>query len=422
MTARVRTTPARVPAPRGGVPALPRLPLTERDRITLELDGHGGDMVLGAVLRLDGPPPPVSELVDHLRARVHGVPELTYRPYGLSGRRPYWAQDPDFDVARHVYEEARPARGLPAPDADLAAVLDRPLPQDRPLWGVWLVRPEGPEAEGYALCYRAHHAFQDGLAAMSAVEALFAPAPGTAPAPLAEGGEGGEGGVAGGAAPQLRPHDSSPPPGRLVTARLDTADLFRVARAAGASLHQVCLALATATARQWSPLAGAVPLRANLGISLRAPATPVRPIGNQVGVLSVELPADEPDPLLRLRRLVHGVPGERLVGRGRRAHRLRARWPVLDRIALRRAIDPRTAALSVADIRLRRALEFSGTPVRHAYPLPVLVPGQRLFVAWTSYRGQLHVTFRTDRPTPEADLLPRLWRSAVDDLRRALDS
>ncbi|GAA2774249.1 wax ester/triacylglycerol synthase domain-containing protein [Streptomyces showdoensis] len=413
MTARISATRPHVPAPRGGVAVPPRVALTDRDRITLELARHGGDMVLGAVLRLAGPPPGPRELVDHLAARIGRVPELTYRPYGLTGRRPYWARDPDFDVARHVYEEVRPARPGRAADADLAAVLGRPLPEDRPLWGVWLVRSREPGAEGYALCYRVHHAFQDGLAAMAAVEALFGPAPGAAPVPFGDADPGGA------AAPPLA--EPEPVPGCLVTVRVDTAELFRTARAAGASLHQLCLALATATARQWAPLAGTAPLRANLGISLRRPATPVRPIGNQVGVLSVELPVDERDPLLRLRRLVRGVPGDRLVGRGRRAHRLRARWPVLDRLALRRAIDPRTAALSVADVRLRRVLEFAGTPVRQAYPIPVLVPGQRLFIAWTSYRGQLHVTFRTDRPTPGLDQLPRLWRSALDDLCRALD-
>ncbi|MEV7280415.1 wax ester/triacylglycerol synthase domain-containing protein [Streptomyces sp. NPDC093111] len=410
MTARTRATSARIPAPRGGVPPLPPVALTDRDRVTLELARHGGDMILGAVLRLDGPPPGPGELAEHLRARIREVPELTYRPYGLTGKRPYWAQDPEFDIARHVYEAAPPAGPAGAADAALVAVLDRPLPEDRPLWGVWLVRPREPGAEGYALCYRVHHAFQDGLAAMAAVEALFGPAPGTAPAPLTTGG------------PEDAAPGAAPVPGRVVTTRLDSGVLFHAARATGVSLHQLCLALATATARQWPALAGTAPLRANLGISLRPPATPVRPIGNQVGVLSVELPVDEADPLARLRRLVQGVPGERLVGRARRAHRLRARWPVLDRIALRRAIDPRTASLSVADVRLRRALEFAGTPVRHVYPIPVLVPGQRLFIAWTSYRGQLHVTFRTDRPTPELDLLPRLWRSAVDDLRRALDS
>ncbi|MER8047196.1 wax ester/triacylglycerol synthase domain-containing protein [Streptomyces sp. NPDC094032] len=419
MTARTRARAVRVPAPRVGPPPPPRIALTDRDRITLELARHGGDMILGAVLRLDGPPPAASELAEHLRARIRSVPELTYRPYGLSGGRPYWAQDPDFDVARHVYEVARPARPAHAADADLAAVLDRPLPEDRPLWGVWLVRPSGPGETGYALCYRVHHAFQDGLAAMAAVEALFGPEPGAAPVPLAEGDPDSERRGAPEGDPESAPDGT---PGSLVTLRLDTAVLFRAARAAGASLHQLCLALATATAREWAPLAGVVPLRANLGISLRPPATPVRPVGNQVGVLSVELPVDEPDPLARLRCLVQGVPGERLVGRGLRAHRLRARWPLLDRFALRRAIDPRTAALSVADVRLRRVLEFAGAPVRRVYPIPVLVPGQRLFIAWTSYRGQLHVTFRTDRPTPELDLLPRLWRSAVDDLRRALDS
>ncbi|MEU8761539.1 wax ester/triacylglycerol synthase domain-containing protein [Streptomyces sp. NPDC048659] len=410
MTARARVLGARVPGPRGG-PAPARIPFTERDRITLELSRHGGDMILGAVLRLDGPPPTPGELAAHLRARIGRVPELTYRPYGLAGRRPSWAPDPDFDVARHVYEEVRPARPGPAADADLAAVLGLPLPEDRPLWGVWLVRPAEPGATGYALCYRVHHAFQDGQAAMAAVEALFGPAPGEAPAPLGDPGPA--------AAPD--PGPPGPGPAHAVTLRLDTAVLFRAARAAGVSLHQLCLALATATARTWGPLADTAPLRANLGISLRPPATPVRPIGNEVGVLCVELPVDERDPRARLRRLARAVPGSRLVGRGRRAHRLRARWPVLDRLALRRAIDPRSAALSVADVRVRRVLEFAGTPVRHAYPIPVLVPGQRLFIAWTSYRGQLHVSFRADRPMPDPELLPRLWRAAVEELLRALE-
>ena len=438
--------------------ALPRL--STQDRITLDLARRGADsaMHLGLVLLLDGPAPTRAELVAHLAARLPAVPELGCRIEGPPAR-PRWAVDHSFDPARHVHELLLPGADAGDPDRVLAAVLDLPLPGDRPRWGVWLLRP-APGADGtagptgYALCYRAHHAFQDGAAAMATAEELFGARWPVPPRRPAEPGAGAPGAASAGAIPGMRAgsggsgrhraatvRDLLPPLRRSAdwsgldrpltgrrsasTAVVELAGLHAVCRATGASLNQVCLAAATATLRAWHPgdRPAALPtgtLHANLGVSVRGPEDPHRLLGNRAGVLRVGLPCGEGSPLDQLRQLQQQVTPGRVADLGRRHRALFQRMPYwYGRLGLRHSLDPRYTPLSLADVRLRRPLAFGDTPVRLVFPLPVSVPGQPLFIAWTVGRRQLQVTFLTDDALTGGAELPGLWRRALTALEAA---
>ncbi len=88
-------------------------------------------------------------------------------------------------------------------------------------------------------------------------------------------------------------------------------------------------------------------------------------------------------------------------------------------LSLGRSIDPRFTPLTLADVRLRKRLSFAGEPVTAAYLVPVSVPGQPLFVAWTTHGEQLLTSFRIDPALPGAAELPGLWREAFDALEGA---
>ncbi|MGW9036314.1 WS/DGAT domain-containing protein, partial [Streptomyces sp. NPDC055721] len=190
------------------------------------------------------------------------------------------------------------------------------------------------------------------------------------------------------------------------------------------------LALATEALRAWHPRDWApggpghgLGLRTNLAISVRDPDDPLPLLGNRVAVAGIDLPCGDPDPLRRLERVGRALDYTRLA-RLADAHRvILRRFPYrLGRLALTRAIDARYTPLGVADLRIRRPLALDGVPASGVYALPVMVPGQPLFVAWVTHRRRLHVTFTTDTALAGADRLPAAWRAALAELeRRAAD-
>ncbi len=126
--------------------------------------GHVGSLILLDPAQAPGGELSLERLRDVLEPRLHLAAPLRQRlvkvPLGLG--RPYWVDDPDFDIEFHLREI-----GLPGPGDDVqlgeqvARIHARPLDRTRPLWEMYLIHnvSEGRQA----LYAKVHHAAIDGV-------------------------------------------------------------------------------------------------------------------------------------------------------------------------------------------------------------------------------------------------------------------
>jgi diacylglycerol O-acyltransferase len=109
------------------------------------------------------------QILQMLEDRVHLSPifrrKLEFVPYNLG--RPYWVEDPDFDMEYHVRHIALPKPGDWRQLCILAArIHSQPLRRDKPLWEIYVI--EGLDnVEGYppgcfAMLMKVHHCAMDG--------------------------------------------------------------------------------------------------------------------------------------------------------------------------------------------------------------------------------------------------------------------
>jgi len=106
----------------------------------------------------------VDRLRDLLAERLHLAKPLRWRlvevPFGFD--RPYWIEDPEFDLEFHVREIALPAPGDQQQLGEQVSRLhSRPLDRRRPLWEFYLIH--GVEGGHQALYGKVHHAAIDGV-------------------------------------------------------------------------------------------------------------------------------------------------------------------------------------------------------------------------------------------------------------------
>jgi diacylglycerol O-acyltransferase len=148
--------------------------LSSFDTSFLTNERGGAHMAIGAVLMFAGEAPDEADLFTHVGARLHQVPRLRQRlcapPLHLG--TPYWIEDPDFELHRHLRRHVLPAPGTEEQFRELVGrLLEPPLDRGRPLWELNVV--EGFEDERFAIVYRTHHAMADGISAVDIGMLLF---------------------------------------------------------------------------------------------------------------------------------------------------------------------------------------------------------------------------------------------------------
>jgi diacylglycerol O-acyltransferase len=434
---------------------------TALDLAFLDLETPQAPLHVGWTLRFEGVggAPSVAALRRHLDARLHAVPRFRRRLVRPALGAPFWADDPTFDVAHHVFGVTPAAPGGVEELREVAgALLSRPLAAERPLWRMYLV--DGLTDGGFALVGQAHHALVDGVAAIAVALLLFGPegdGDGAAWVPEGEPGAGealrgtlgGRARAAAGAARDVatalwgdgagrpagsptsadratavlrdaaRAVESLARPGvatsleRSLSARRAVAyadvsfDAVRAAgRRRGATVNDVLLA-ATAIALRGALRRRGEPadaIRALVPVSVRAGADPA--LGNRISFIGVDLPVGEPDAehvltLVRARAAAAKAGGDAgvLEALGRAADALPEPGR---RLVARSALRAVPFTLVVSNVPGPPVeLSLLGRPLRSVHPMVPLLHGHALTIGAVSYAGRLHLGLAADAAVVE---------------------
>lgn len=148
--------------------------LTSVDASFLSNESAASHMHIGAVLTFDGIPPSYAELLAHIDSRLHLIPRYRQKlavPPAETGR-PFWVDDPHFNLEYHVRATALPKPGGEQELRRLTArIYSQQLDKSKPLWELWLI--QGLRRKRFALVSKTHHAVVDGIAGVDIATVLF---------------------------------------------------------------------------------------------------------------------------------------------------------------------------------------------------------------------------------------------------------
>jgi diacylglycerol O-acyltransferase / wax synthase len=328
--------------------------LSSVDASFLTQETSASHMHVGAILVFEGPPPSYGDLLGHVRSRLHLVPrfrqKLAFPPIQMG--RPFWIDDPSFNLEYHVRHSALPSPGSEEQLRRMAArVFSQQLDRTKPLWELWLV--QGLKRKRFALISKTHHSVVDGVAGVDIATVLFdvTPVPEPAepehewvPAPEPSTPDLAAHGIEGIATTPLRlarrlvtavehpgpavkqatdaaeavgevawalanPAPKVPlnveigPHRRFCWVRSELGELKRIKNALGGTVNDVVLAVVSGALRRWLKGRGVrtegLELRALVPVSIRAEDEQGH-LGNRIAAMRGPLPVYVEDPVRRL--------------------------------------------------------------------------------------------------------------------------
>lgn len=155
-----------------------RKKMTYADHAWLRMDQPDNLMIITGMMTFDAP----LEL-ERLKEQVHQMVQRfrrfrqRMRPSRLPFRRPYWADDPNFNLDAHLQPISLPEPADKHVLEELISLLmSHPLEYDRPLWMFYLVENY---LGGSALIGRMHHSMADGIALMQVLLSMTETTPPT---------------------------------------------------------------------------------------------------------------------------------------------------------------------------------------------------------------------------------------------------
>jgi diacylglycerol O-acyltransferase / wax synthase len=148
--------------------------LTAVDASFLHQEKQSSHMHVGALVTFDGPPLTRDEFYAHLESRLRLVPRYRQKLAfpRLDMGRPFWVDDPSFNLDYHVRHTALPSPGSQEQLRHLVGrIFSQRLDRSKPLWEMWIV--QGLEGGRFALISKTHHALVDGVAGVDIATVLF---------------------------------------------------------------------------------------------------------------------------------------------------------------------------------------------------------------------------------------------------------
>jgi diacylglycerol O-acyltransferase / wax synthase len=421
--------------------------LTAVDASFLVQEKQASHMHVGALVVFDGPPPARDEFCAHLGARLRRVPryrqKLAFPP--LEAGRPFWVDDPNFNLDYHVRHTALPKPGSDDQLRELAGrIFSQRLDRSKPLWEVWIVH--GFEGGRFALISKTHHALVDGVSGVDIATVLFdlSPVPdevdgddGWAPSPEPSDVELVADGIVGlaktpfslaGRAVEALQHprhtlerlqEAAEGVGEVVWAGLNPApdvplnvpigphrrvrwvqsrlaDFKEVKNALGGTVNDVFLAVVTGALARWlrrhAVRTEGLELRAIVPVSIRAEEQKGA-LGNRITAMLGPLPVYAADPLERYRVVSESMSGlkesKQAVGAETLTRLQDFAPPTILAQASRLNFSARAYNLLVTNVPGPQfPLYLIGRELQELIPVPFLAPEHALAVAMMSYYGK----------------------------------
>jgi WS/DGAT/MGAT family acyltransferase len=419
------------------------------------------------------------DLLGHIHSRLHLVPRfrqtLAYPPAPTG--RPFWVDDPGFNLEYHVRHSALPAPGSEEQLRNMASrTFSQALDRTKPLWELWLV--QGLTRNRFALVTKTHHALVDGVAGVDIATVLFdvkpvprpaesehdwAPGPQPSGAQLlvkdAEGllrtpirllrrlertvehpratlsqvSESAE------ALGEIGWNFANPAPDvplnveigshrRFEWVRGDLARFKRIKAALGGTVNDVVLAVVSGALREWLHTRGVrtegLELRAQVPVSIRA-SDEHGQLGNKILAVRAPIPVYIEDPVKRLeacRRSMEGVKQSKQALGAEVISRFNDfAPPTLLAQAARINFSTRLFNLVVTNVPgPQMPLYVLGRELEDIFPVGFLPPNQALFIAIMSYNGGINFGLLADYDAVEdvGDLAAGI-EAAITELHEA---
>jgi WS/DGAT/MGAT family acyltransferase len=456
-----------------------------RDRLTavdasfLHQEKQSSHMHVGALVTFEGPPPGRDDFIEGLESRLHLVPryrqKLAFPPLELG--RPFWVDDPSFNLHYHVRHTALPRPGSDDQLRQLTGrIFSQRLDRSKPLWEMWIVH--GLQRNRFAMISKTHHALVDGVAGVDLATVLFdvGPVPremephdGWQPAPEPSGvdlaTEGVEDlvrapfeltgrvlGALGRPGRSLqRAREAAEGIGEVVWAGLNPApdvplnvpigphrrvwwvesrlaDFKRVKDALGGTVNDVVLAVVAGALGRWLRSRGVrtegLELRALVPVSIRAEDEHGK-LGNRIAAMRGPLPVYADDPLERLRIVRASMAdlkhSKQALGAEVIAGLQGFAPPTLLAQASRLNFSTRLFNLIVTNVPGPQfPLYLMGREMESIVPIAFLPENHALAVAIMSYNGKLHFGLLGDYDAMgDLESFGRLLEEAVDELGEA---